>query len=179
MSNYLYGEHYKDISIKVDVDYAMNIKFELMQDSRLIIFQGTTRSASFSTHDGKYEAERIYICPASGEHEYSHIGSGTTVNETLLNRIRETAKIRQVRDPDYNISFNLAAFDTVLGALERWPNARIESAIMDALLPCAKEAPFMFYDKLIHRLPPEMQVDYLFRMDEFIPQKDNNGEENI
>jgi hypothetical protein len=34
----------------------------------------------------------------------------------------------------------------------------------------------MFYDKLIHRLSSEMQVEYLFRMDEFIPRKDKNEE---
>lgn len=162
--------YYPDISIKVDIEYAMDIKADLMKDDRLNIQQDRqTKSATFVTNHERYEAERIQIEPADGS-RYGHGRQGGPIQRPLLNQIRKAAKI-QTYEPPYNLTFNMAAFDTVLGALQRHPHPGIESEIMNALLPCAEVAPYMFYDKLIHKLPEDVQVDYLFRMHEFMPDK--------
>lgn len=166
-------DYYGEISIKVDIEYAMDIKAELMKDDRLDIQQDRqTKSATLTTNHPRYESEYIKIEPADGS-RYTGGCQGGAIQGHLLNQIKKATRI-QVYEPQYNLTFNLAAFDTILGALQLHPNPGIESEIMDALLPCAKAAPYMFFDKLIHKLPEDVQIDYLFRMHEFMPDKDKD-----
>jgi hypothetical protein len=169
--------YYPDISIKVNIEYAMNIKAELMNDERLIIQQDrATRSATFARYHARYEHEKILIEPADGSrHTQRYTGNSYgSVSRPLMNQIRGASRM-EVYEPPYNLTFNMAAFDTVLGALQQYPHPGIQNQIMDALLPCAKAAPYMFFDKLIHKLPPDTQIDYLFRMDEFMPDVDEDS----
>ena len=169
--------YYQYISIKVDIAYAMNIKAELMNDDRLIIRQDiATKSATFTTQHERYEHERIHIEPADGSRhtQRSATSSYGSVSRPLMNQIRGASR-REVYEPPYNLTFNMAAFDTVLGALQQYPHPGIQNQIMNALLPCAKAAPYMFFDKLIHKLPPDVQIDYLFRMDELMPDVDEDS----
>jgi hypothetical protein len=166
--------YYPDIHIEVDVDYAMDIKYDLMQDGRLTINQNkTSRAATFTTSHERYEAENIRIEPSDGSH---YQWQQSDVKRSLLNQIRGTAKVQQIREPTYNLTFNLAAFDTILGALEKRPHPGIEKQIMEALLPAAEHAPHMFFDKLIHRLPPDVQLEYIFRIDDFLKKNEDEDE---
>ena len=152
------------------LEYAMNIKAELMRDVRFVIQQDKhTKSATFTTQHARYEHEHIHIEPADGSRR-KQFGGPSDVSRSLMNQIRGAAK-KEVYEPPYNLTFNMAAFDTVLGALQLHPHYGIEKQIMDALLPCAKAPPYMFFDKFIHKLPQDVQIDYLFKMDELMPDK--------
>ena len=164
-------KYYKPIVIKVDIEYAMNIKADLMKNSRLIINQdrkGLSKGASFTTSHAKYEDEHIIITPINSATTHNH--NNRVASIPLMNQIKRASK-RVVHEPMYELSFNMAAFDTMLEAIEKFPNSSIEREISNSLMDCARSSPHMFFDKLIKRLPMEVQMDYLFIMDELMPDK--------
>jgi hypothetical protein len=165
------SKYYKPITMRVDIEYAMNIKADLMRNSRLIIKQdrlGVSKGASFTTSHAKYEDEYISITPVNA-HSNSGV-SNRVASIPLMNQIKRASR-KVVHEPMYELSFNMAAFDTMLGAIEKFPNQSIEREITNSLMDCAKNSPHMFFDKLIKRLPIEVQMDYLFIMDELMPDK--------